>query len=176
MAKNNQGTLLRTYNVYYISGLSGYAALIKNVKLQLFSEGFLLHGKIFPPLWIPCSSIVDFKLLAGMGDVWTHASRSGNLLEKLMEITFTDQNQQMSTIKLEMVVSIFSGMPNYRACKQLVKIMKSNNIFEKFATTNATNLSAEILTQIEKLAEMHKSGILTDEEFQAKKAELLSRI
>jgi hypothetical protein len=36
--------------------------------------------------------------------------------------------------------------------------------------------SEDIASQLEKLAALHKSGVLTDEEFAAKKAELLSRM
>jgi len=36
--------------------------------------------------------------------------------------------------------------------------------------------SEDVASQLEKLAALHKSGILTDEEFAAKKAELLSRM
>ncbi len=47
----------------------------------------------------------------------------------------------------------------------------------KQAPQNAGPVSAEdIFAKIEKLASLHAKGILTDEEFQAKKAELLSRI
>lgn len=38
-----------------------------------------------------------------------------------------------------------------------------------------TELSDIFVDQIRKLAELHKDGILTDEEFTAKKQELLSR-
>ncbi len=34
----------------------------------------------------------------------------------------------------------------------------------------------EVLAQVEKLGELHQAGILTDEEFQSKKVELLSRL
>ena len=40
---------------------------------------------------------------------------------------------------------------------------------------NSSNRNAAI-EQLEKLAELHNEGILTDEEFEAKKAEILSRI
>jgi hypothetical protein len=33
-----------------------------------------------------------------------------------------------------------------------------------------------VLTTLERLAELHRKGVLTDQEFTAKKAELLSRL
>jgi hypothetical protein len=43
-------------------------------------------------------------------------------------------------------------------------------------TSKATRGHADILTAIERLAELHARGILTEAEFSAKKAELLDRI
>lgn len=36
--------------------------------------------------------------------------------------------------------------------------------------------SEDVLPQVEKLGQLHDAGVLTDEEFQAKKAELLQRL
>ncbi|MBT0995535.1 PH domain-containing protein [Cellulomonas sp. DKR-3] len=40
----------------------------------------------------------------------------------------------------------------------------------------STNIHDDVMRQIRKLAELHQAGILTDEEFTSKKAELLSRL
>lgn len=40
----------------------------------------------------------------------------------------------------------------------------------------ATTSSADTLSQIEKLAELHDKGILNSDEFEAKKADLLNRL
>jgi len=176
MTASSQGTLLTVYRVYYISGLSDKPHLIRNVKMHVFSEGFFLSGKLFAPLWIPYTSIYDFKLSAGIGSPWTHASRSGAFLEKLIEIEFCDQNQQKVFLTLEMVVSIFSGLPNYRACKKLLEIVTLSGAFDKFIPTAVASSSPNIMDQIERLAELHKSDALTDMEFQSKKEELLKRL
>lgn len=44
------------------------------------------------------------------------------------------------------------------------------------SSTNAESLDAMIPEQIKKLSILHQQGILTDEEFSAKKAELLARL
>ena len=43
-------------------------------------------------------------------------------------------------------------------------------------TARMAELTDMIIDQIRKLAELHGEGILTDEEFSAKKTELLSRL
>jgi Short C-terminal domain len=44
------------------------------------------------------------------------------------------------------------------------------------ATSKSSGRHEDILTSIERLAELHARGILTDAEFSAKKAELLGRL
>ena len=53
-----------------------------------------------------------------------------------------------------------------------------NDQANEFASGAAAmvNLTEVITRQIRKLAELHEEGILTDEEFTAKKTELLSRL
>lgn len=43
-------------------------------------------------------------------------------------------------------------------------------------TVEMAELTELVVGQIRKLAELHEAGILTDEEFSAKKAELLDRL
>jgi len=57
--------------------------------------------------------------------------------------------------------------------------MQANGIFNKFMNSKPVApppVKSDIFQQIEKLAELHKSGVLTDEEFQNKKEELLKRL
>ena len=44
------------------------------------------------------------------------------------------------------------------------------------ARARMTELTDMIVEQVRKVAELHEEGILTDEEFSAKKQELLSRL
>ena len=44
------------------------------------------------------------------------------------------------------------------------------------AAARLAALTEMVIDQIRKLAELHEQGILTDEEFSAKKTELLSRV
>jgi hypothetical protein len=44
------------------------------------------------------------------------------------------------------------------------------------AVTQIAEMTELVIGQIKRLAELHEAGILTDEEFSAKKQELLSRL
>jgi hypothetical protein len=58
--------------------------------------------------------------------------------------------------------------------------MKSNGIFDKFRKTeqpsSPTDTPSDIPTLIKQLGDLRDSGLLTDEEFEAKKAELLAKL
>jgi hypothetical protein len=43
-------------------------------------------------------------------------------------------------------------------------------------TSRDTAQEADIFTKIERLADLHKKGVLSEQEFSAKKAELLARL
>ncbi|MEM8922248.1 MAG: PH domain-containing protein [Actinomycetota bacterium] len=51
-----------------------------------------------------------------------------------------------------------------------------NRKFDRVGRVAAAPASASIPDQIEKLAELHRQGVLTDDEFQSKKKELLDRL
>lgn len=172
---NEQQTLLCTYRVNYISGLPQLTKLVRKVFMHLYNNGLLFRGKNFPDLWIPYDSVVDFKLTTGYGSVWSYAGASDGLKEKMINIIYHSANNEKMIIRLEMAVS-FSPIVNYRACEELVVFMKQNGIFDKFVPAVTINSSSDIVAQIEKLAELHKSGALTDEEFQRAKSELLKKL
>jgi hypothetical protein len=51
----------------------------------------------------------------------------------------------------------------------------SSNMTDRLANKTPKEIS-DIPSQIQKLAELNRTGIITDEEFQAKKAELLRKL
>jgi len=181
------GTFLRAWNVTYVSGLPSKSKLLREIYMQLFTEGFGFSGNKFPDLWISHSSIVEFKLLKGFGDFWKWALDDLRY-EKMIQIIFSDEAKTKYTLKLEMATDISpfaASRLEFHACKELISLMHSNGIFDKFASatptapaadTTQTVPSPDIMFQIEKLGELHKSGVLTDEEFQGKKEEFLKRL
>ena len=171
---NEQSTLLRSYKVIYISGFSTMPNLIRGIYLSLYAEGFLVHGYGFSTLWIPYNSVVDFELSTGSGDV-RRLTRYDASKEKMINISYLNADQQKLVLKLEMSDAVYI-FKNFAKATELVSLMRHYKIFDKFSSYQPSGLPADIITQIEKLAELNKSGILTDEEFQSKKTELLKKI
>ena len=172
------GALLRQYRVNYVSGLKNVPKIQRKLSLLLHSEGFVISGKRFPFIWIPYQSVVDFKLSNGCGSYWSYAGAFDIFHEKMIHIGYSNQYNEITNLKLEMAVSSFYAMPNYKASSELFSFINTSGISARFNVSKplSPEPQADIYSQIEKLAELHHAGILTDEEFAAKKAELLKRI
>ena len=172
------GALLRQYRVNYVSGLKQFPKIRRKLSLLLYAEGFAISGKAFPFIWIPYQSVVDFKLSNGYGSYWSYAGAADVFHEKMIHIGYSNQYNEITNLKLEMAVSFFSPMANYKASSELLSFVNTSGISARFHVNKPVpqDQNADIYSQIEKLAELHHAGILTDEEFTAKKAELLKRI
>ena len=64
-------------------------------------------------------------------------------------------------------------------CVEFMDVLRQNDIPDKFikeTTQNTTEAQVDVLGQIEKLSELKEKGILSDEEFNSKKEELLKKL
>ena len=155
--------------------------------MHLTGNGFLFKKRGFN-LYIDYDKVKKFELIKesgsfrGANPIWDH------IVAKLFEITYFNNCNQQICICFEMYVSSIFGTKNVSACKELLLFMrdnriifdkifiKDNGVFDKIISFTQTVPSTDILAQIEKLAGLHQSGVLTDEEFQSKKTELLNRL
>jgi len=176
---NPNAPLLCRYRVNYISGLTQYPDLITEIAIDLYDNGFLILGNDeFQSLWIPYGAVLDFKLSTGYGSDWSIYNVADTIKEKIINIRYRAFDHQIVDLVLEMAITRISANVNYNGCEQLIAIMKKNHIFEKFACAQPPKQQEmpDIISQIERLGELHKAGILTDAEFESKKAELLKRL
>lgn len=65
-------------------------------------------------------------------------------------------------------------------CREFMDLLRQYDIFDKFdSKDNKTNTSSDgndVFAQLEKLQKLKEAGILTDEEFNLKKQELLNKM
>ncbi|MBQ3300014.1 MAG: SHOCT domain-containing protein [Ruminococcus sp.] len=66
-------------------------------------------------------------------------------------------------------------------CREFMDLLRQHEITDKFISEkkNDSNTSSggnDVLAQLEKLNQLKQAGILTDEEFNAKKADLLAKL
>ena len=171
---NENGKLLRTYKVTYISGAPNFKKIKRGLLMQLYSNAFVFSGKSFPTVCIPYASVINFNLAVGYGSLMDFRP-SDMASAKVIELTYVDEYQQINLIKFELAPSV-NVFNDYRTRMELVPFLKASGIFDKFNLSAHAGQSNDITAQIEKLAELNKAGILTDDEFQIKKEELLKRI
>jgi len=95
-----------------------------------------------------------------------------------IHITF-DRGGVDTLLRLEMLTGV-SVMGQAKKCAELTDRLRTHGILNKFgqrAEAPATSTSTgDIPVQIEALAKLRDAGILSEEEFQSKKTELLSRL
>ena len=92
-----------------------------------------------------------------------------------MMFDYIDQANQNAQIRMGMATSILVAR-RANDCQQLEQLLRTHGVYEKFIATKQFPSPQDIMAQIEKLAELHKSGALTDTEFESKKTELLKQI
>lgn len=141
----------------------------------LTEQGFLFQGHDFE-FYISHDRVMRFELIKGTGFAQGFNPIWDIIKAKLFEITYLDDNNLQICVRFEMYVSSFYIGKNYIACEELMRVMKNNSVFDKFITSSQVSQPIDITTQIEKLSSLHESGVLTDDEFQIKKSELLKRL
>lgn len=99
--------------------------------------------------------------------------------ENVVVIEYVDVNKKKATLRVEML----SGVTIYNQaakCKDLMDILRREDILDrinsKSTSTAAGNSGDDILMQIKKLSELKDAGILSEEEFNSKKTDLLAKL
>ncbi len=97
--------------------------------------------------------------------------------ENVVVIEYTDKEGRNATLRVEMLtgVTIYNQAAK---CKELFDVLRRNNILDRLkkGNENTNSGSNDVLAQIEKLAKLKEVGVLSDEEFAEKKAELLAKL
>ena len=93
-----------------------------------------------------------------------------------IQIQYDDSDGTTILIRLEMLTG-FTVMRQAAKCRELEDRLSVNSIRSKFKPREgASNKAAGIPELLEKLASLMEKGILTQEEFDQKKKELLTRM
>ena len=95
-------------------------------------------------------------------------------------ITFEQEDKELM-LRVEMLTgtTIYAQAAK---CREFLDILHQNGILKQIqrnaneGNSNSDNSSTDVLKQIEKLASLKESGIITEEEFSQKKAGLLEKL
>ncbi|MBS6666867.1 MAG: SHOCT domain-containing protein [Eubacterium sp.] len=139
----------------------------------------IVERKISNTEWLLSSSDSDMKAMEQKNNI---------------EIEYEDVDGNEQFIRLEMLTGI-SIYGQAKKCVEFMDVLRQNGILKKFAGNHnaAQNMQGQqmsgvqagetqaangdvILEQIEKLAGLKEKGILSEEEYQQKKSELLAKL
>lgn len=177
---------LKMYGVIYLGGHPSYPDKKHGeISFSVMNDCFNLQPtfgtkKWFVGLIIPYNNISKLEIVertvsTAEGILGGINSRQLNQANNI-HITYTDENGKEVLLRLEMLSGI-SVMGQAIKCKELIDFLKINGILDKFRVLSEEKiLTNDIPTQIKKLAELKDMGILTENEFNSKKSELLAKI
>jgi hypothetical protein len=178
---------LEHYSVIYLGGLPLYPKQKSgnSIDFLVTQDAFHLRptmtSKWFAGLVIPYSSIASLDIVERqvssieglLGGVNSRQLNQANNIH----VEFTSDGQVL-ILRLEMLTGI-TVMGQAGKCRELMDRLRVLGVLGRFAgrATSATSSpTADIPGQIAKLATLRDQGILTNEEFDAKKTDLLSRL
>ena len=161
-----------------------YPYIIMDVMPDRFS--FLpkeLSKPWFPGFELPYDRILSLELVEHMISTTESLLGSGSdnsdLRQKnVMEITYVDESGDEYVLRNEMLTGI-TIMGQARVCSEMMDFLRANKILKLFRGKQAAEAPApqnDPMEQLAKLSKLKEAGILTEEEFNQKKADLLAKL
>lgn len=183
-----QTDALLSYKMNYRGGHPDYPKpKVSGLSFGIYPDRFELQPtnaakKWFRGLSIPYSQVRDVQIVAR--NVGTAEALLGGLNSRQLNqdnnihIAY-DADGHSIVLRLEMLTGV-SVMGQAKKCRELEDRLRNLGIREKFSsatpTASAVSSTGGILDQIATLASLRSEGILSDDEFEAKKTELLGRL
>lgn len=178
------------YEVTYVSGLpevpkkkSGAIGL--NIMPDMFAfRPTITTKEWFPEYDIPYSKISELRIekrTISTTEVLLGAGDSANQeQENVICILYTSADGKKLTLRVEMLTgtTIFNQAAK---CREFMDLLRQHEITDKFESEKKQDSAAssggnDVLAQLEKLNQLKQAGILTEDEFNAKKADLLAKL
>ena len=180
---------IKRYSVTYVSGLDEYPKKKSGaIGMNIMPDRFIFTPTISTKDWfkeyeIPYDKISELniekrtittsEMLLGAGD------SANQQQENVICILYTDAQGQKLTLRVEMLtgVTIYNQAA---ACREFTALLRQHEITDKFQSSKKEGSNAssggDVLAQLEKLNKLKEAGILTEEEFNATKTDLLSKL
>jgi DNA-binding transcriptional regulator of glucitol operon len=172
---------LKDYEVIYLGGHPSYPKKkAGGITFSVMPDSFFLQATMGSKNWfqnfkIPYESISKFEIV--QRTVSTVEGLLGGVNSKQLNqannihITYEDETEIV--LRLEMLTGV-TVMGQAQKCNELMDFLKINGILDKFISKESTiQNEMDVTSQLQKLSELNKQGIITDDEFTAKKKQLL---
>lgn len=136
--------------------------------------------EFFDDMVIPYDSIQKFEITkrtVSMAEGFMSNNSQNLATDNNIEITYINNDNEEVTLRLEMLTG-FSVDGQAVKCKEMLDILRQNKILKRIQKEqNAQNVqNDDVVIKIKKLNELKEMGILSEEEFQNKKSELLANL
>jgi Short C-terminal domain len=181
------GQELDKYDVTYLGGLPDYPSKkVGKINLILRSSGFELRPTLGSRSWfagfvIPYSGVADVILeqrVVGTAEALLSGLNSRQLNQANNIHIIADGPNGQLVLRLEMLTGV-TVMGQAKKCREFMDrllTLEIRNQFQQSPPLAPQPTGDDPMRQLERLAELHDKGILTDEEFSLKKAEILKRL
>jgi hypothetical protein len=176
------------HTVRYERGLPNYPSGVMNLVLILGSEGFLIAEPSSSAnfvLEIPHNRMLDISPaemeLGTLGRLFFEVKSNEQLEKTSFNLAFTEGDGQDRLVRFAMSDG-WGDATKARYVAQLVEKAYPYRKLFKSSAQPAVPVAAEpdkeqqVFAKLEKLGDLHKKGIINEEEFQKKKAELLAQL
>ncbi|MCM1167035.1 MAG: SHOCT domain-containing protein [Lachnospiraceae bacterium] len=187
LKKPLEGAIAR-YEFTYIGGLDDIpkakaGAWGMNIMSEMFSFRVTSATKDWLyDLDIPYDDITDIRIekrtISNTEMLLGSGNDANQQQENVVVIEYNDKDKRKATLRIEMLtgVTIYNQAAK---CKELFDLLRRNDILDRLKKGEGGAKQSggdDILGQIEKLSKLKDAGILTEEEFAAKKADLLAKL
>jgi len=172
---------IATFWVSYKGGHPNYPTeKLGAINLELFDDRFEFHPSLWPletvswfkGLLIPFDRVLSIGFQQTMGSLVLS-------VENTIVIVYSFKSGREVSVRFQ--ISAITVYGQEKKCRELKDLMRNHGIFAKFSgqpkPVAKHIVSAEdIPSQIEKLSTLRDKGIVSPDEFEKKKAELLARM
>ena len=199
LSKLPQDGGIKRYEVNYKGGLPGYpkegdASRHPVIYMDVMPDRFSFLPKPKSESWfagidIPYCRVISLEIVERT--VSTAETLVGTLRDNLdfhqknvLELTYLGEDDEEYVMRSEMVTGV-TTMGEARVCLELIDLLRSNKLMKQFlgkqepealppaAPMIMANSNADVISQLKGYKELLDSGIITQEEFDAKKKQLL---
>ncbi|MDR2167773.1 MAG: SHOCT domain-containing protein [Clostridiales bacterium] len=181
-----EGAIVR-YGVVYLGGLSQYPKTLSyEIGFNILPDKFVFKPTAaakdhFADMEIAYDKVSKFEIVKRQVSLAESFMADGNTQslesENNIEITYDGDDYEV-VLRLEMLTGM-SVHGQAQKCREMLDLLRQNKIYDKLNKPKDAPAAApvvDIADQIQKLAGLKDAGILTEEEFNTKKAELLAKM
>lgn len=192
VAKLPQEGGLKRYEVTYRGGhpeypmskeINKYPFIIMDIMPDRFS--FLPKESSkpwFPGFELPYSQVISIEIvertISTAESFLSSSSDNSDLRQKnVLEITYVDENNDEYVMRNEMLTGV-TVMGQAKVCSEMMDLLRGNKILKLFRGKQNVNVSTQtpntdVVEQLRKFKDLLDADIITQEEFDAKKKQLL---